>query len=1133
MKRCFFSFIAISILLFSEVLAQSVTRAWVARYNAANSLDEASSLAIDNAGYIYVTGNSAGLGNANDYLTIKYNPDGTAAWITRVNFGVNSNDFGQDIVIDNASNVYVTGQGGATYATVKYNSTTGDTIWTKRYRSGPNTFDVAKKIAVDQEGNIYVTGTLNISANPATRDIGTIKYNGNGDSLWVKIFDGANAVDIPEDLFVDDAGNVYVTGRSDTLGPGDAITLKYDTNGELKWHRRFGTSGVGLSAVTVDDDGNVYVTGRDGNAAVTVKYDSSGVEQWVVFADNPLVSEKFVDIDTEGSNIYVFGSRGGSYMTFKYFATGDTAWTRFFSASGGGGLPQPFAITLDDFNNVYVTGRRGTPTSSSDYLTLKYSTFGTFQWSQEYNGPGNSIDEARDIGVDQSGNVYVTGASQGDTTGQDYATIKYGQPGGGSPNDCWLAETFDNLFTGSLNGQNEWFTVPGRSDAFVVANPFGAGQVLLMDAGPNETVIMGKYVNIQTGGTHGIKLDVLVDGNPNPAEPTLAKVEIRTTGNPNWDKKFQLYFGAHMRLNYGPTLADAVEFLSANDLVKGQWYQVEAVVDVDSNLVDIFLDGVLKLNDITVGPGAITDIGISAWDRPGLVYYDNLEFCRFGPPQPGECPVTSFFDVDDEGWMVVEDVQPPVHFASGGNPGGYISATDIGTGQVWSWQAPAKFLGGLSCAYDRALNFDLRHIANNHSLNSKDIVLEGAGLTLVYDTPYNPGENWTSYSVSLNENAGWKKDDLNGVPPTRGEMQAVLASLSNILIRGEFSPFAGDIGHLDNVILGGNLKGAGPLQCINVVIDDDNPGEPGDGDGRIEDGEFIRMPITLKNTGIETAAGISGTLSTEDPDIFFRNNASTWPDIVAGDTALSDLSFDFDVAGELGEEKVVIFTLNITAANGGPWVCTFDEVVSPENEPPLVVNPISDTTVARGDTLQVRDLNADPAVFHDPDQDLTALVYSVASDDSAKAVAMISGSILTLAGIDTGSATITVTADDGRSGMAQTSFTVEIQPPAGLNSPDLPAVVREFRLEQNYPNPFNPATEIRYALPRAEKVTIVIYNALGQQVKILVSERQELGYHTVIWDARNDAGQKVGSGMYFYLLKAGEYRAVKKMTLLK
>jgi hypothetical protein len=147
MKRCFFSFIAISILLFSEVLAQSVTRAWVARYNAANSLDEASSLAIDNAGYIYVTGNSAGLGNANDYLTIKYNPDGTAAWITRVNFGVNSNDFGQDIVIDNASNVYVTGQGGATYATVKYNSTTGDTIWTKRYRSGPNTFDVAKKLA--------------------------------------------------------------------------------------------------------------------------------------------------------------------------------------------------------------------------------------------------------------------------------------------------------------------------------------------------------------------------------------------------------------------------------------------------------------------------------------------------------------------------------------------------------------------------------------------------------------------------------------------------------------------------------------------------------------------------------------------------------------------------------------------------------------------------------------------------------------------------------------------------------------------------------------------------------------------------------------------------------------------------
>lgn len=98
---------------------------------------------------------------------------------------------------------------------------------------------------------------------------------------------------------------------------------------------------------------------------------------------------------------------------------------------------------------------------------------------------------------------------------------------------------------------------------------------------------------------------------------------------------------------------------------------------------------------------------------------------------------------------------------------------------------------------------------------------------------------------------------------------------------------------------------------------------------------------------------------------------------------------------------------------------------------------------------------------------------------------------------------------------------------------NIPKLPRDYVLSQNYPNPFNPTTEIRFALPRAEKVSLTIYNALGQQVKALVSEYRQPGHHTVTWDAANDAGQKVGSGMYFYVLKAGEFRAVKKMILLK
>ncbi len=64
-------------------------------------------------------------------------------------------------------------------------------------------------------------------------------------------------------------------------------------------------------------------------------------------------------------------------------------------------------------------------------------------------------------------------------------------------------------------------------------------------------------------------------------------------------------------------------------------------------------------------------------------------------------------------------------------------------------------------------------------------------------------------------------------------------------------------------------------------------------------------------------------------------------------------------------------------------------------------------------------------------------------------------------------------------------------------------------------------------------MTITIYNALGQKVKTLVNKQQDAGFYTVVWDATNDAGMKVGSGIYFYVVKAGKHRKIMKMVLLK
>ncbi len=90
-----------------------------------------------------------------------------------------------------------------------------------------------------------------------------------------------------------------------------------------------------------------------------------------------------------------------------------------------------------------------------------------------------------------------------------------------------------------------------------------------------------------------------------------------------------------------------------------------------------------------------------------------------------------------------------------------------------------------------------------------------------------------------------------------------------------------------------------------------------------------------------------------------------------------------------------------------------------------------------------------------------------------------------------------------------------------------------FSLAQNHPNPFNPETQITYALPEGSKVTLVIFNILGQRVRTLVDEQQDPGYKTVTWDGKDEKGHEVASGIYFYRLKAGDYGQVKKMVVLK
>ncbi len=135
--------------------------------------------------------------------------------------------------------------------------------------------------------------------------------------------------------------------------------------------------------------------------------------------------------------------------------------------------------------------------------------------------------------------------------------------------------------------------------------------------------------------------------------------------------------------------------------------------------------------------------------------------------------------------------------------------------------------------------------------------------------------------------------------------------------------------------------------------------------------------------------------------------------------------------------------------------------------------------------------------------------------------------------LPSGKYTLRLRATDGIHESVQ-SVTVTVRPLGfELDADEVSDIPNEYALAQNFPNPFNPITEIRYQLPEASEVQIVICDLLGREVRCLVDERVEAGTHSVVWDGRDDLGRKVGSGVYLVRMEAREFVEVRKSLLLR
>ncbi len=102
----------------------------------------------------------------------------------------------------------------------------------------------------------------------------------------------------------------------------------------------------------------------------------------------------------------------------------------------------------------------------------------------------------------------------------------------------------------------------------------------------------------------------------------------------------------------------------------------------------------------------------------------------------------------------------------------------------------------------------------------------------------------------------------------------------------------------------------------------------------------------------------------------------------------------------------------------------------------------------------------------------------------------------------------------------------------GIEKVEGEALPESYSLEQNYPNPFNPETNISYSIHNSTDVNITVFNALGQTVNVLVNQKQNTGNYRVNWNGKDNSGNAVSSGVYFYTLKAGDFTSTRKMILL-
>ncbi|MBW4670225.1 MAG: SBBP repeat-containing protein [Cyanomargarita calcarea GSE-NOS-MK-12-04C] len=349
---------------------------WIKQFGTSNA-DFATNVATDKQGNYYLVGMTKGdLGKPNqgqgnyDVWFAKYDSDGNQQWIEQ--FGTELIDATFSIKLDDDGNVYLSGfsvnqqQKGLFFQpgvfadkpwVTKYDSN-GNQQWFKEFGSASLTFNEAYGVAVSNDGSVYSTGWAlgdEFGKNAGLYDVWVAKNDNNGNQQWIKQF-GTKDYEFAKAIDIDSQGNVYITGwtlgdlSGKNAGSYDAWVTKYDSNGNQKWIKQFGTDGDdGSFGMKVDSDGNIFLTGYTNNSLAQTnagsadawvgKYDTDGNQLWIQqFGTSESDVATSITVDNQG-HVFVTGTTEGSFGGIN--AGSVDSWVAKLNSNSG---------TLQDFS---------------------------------------------------------------------------------------------------------------------------------------------------------------------------------------------------------------------------------------------------------------------------------------------------------------------------------------------------------------------------------------------------------------------------------------------------------------------------------------------------------------------------------------------------------------------------------------------------------------------------------------------------------------------------------------------------------------------------------------------------------------------------------------------------------------